>query len=65
MALRARLARAYIDASMKEEAINELDTLGEMQLDAGLREQARATIKFIITLKPPNVDSYQQLLEQM
>jgi tetratricopeptide (TPR) repeat protein len=65
MALRARLARAYIDASMKEEAIGELDTLGEMQLDAGLHQQARATINFIITLKPVNIEAYRQLLARI
>lgn len=65
MALRARLARAYIDAGMREEAIAELDTLGELQLDAGLREQAMATVRFIISLKPGNVEAYRQLLSQI
>jgi tetratricopeptide (TPR) repeat protein len=65
MALRARLARAYIDAGMREEAIAELDTLGELQLDAGLREQAMATVRFIISLKPGNVEAYRQLLSQL
>jgi len=65
MALRARLARAFIDAGMREEAISELDTLGELQLDAGLREQAQATVRFIISLKPRNMDAYQQLLTQI
>jgi tetratricopeptide (TPR) repeat protein len=65
MALRARLARAYIDAGMREKAIAELDALGELQLDAGLREQAIATVRFIISLKPKNVEAYQQLLSQL
>ena len=65
MALRARLARAYIDAGMREEAIHELDTLGELQLDAGLREQATATVRVIISLKPKNVEAYRQLLAQI
>jgi tetratricopeptide (TPR) repeat protein len=65
MALRARLARAYIDAGMREEAITELDMLGELQLDAGLRDQARATIRFIISLKPDKVEAYEQLLSQL
>jgi tetratricopeptide (TPR) repeat protein len=65
MALRARLARAYIDEGMREEAIAELDSLGELQLDAGLREQAIATVRFIISLKPKNVEAYQQLLSQL
>jgi tetratricopeptide (TPR) repeat protein len=65
MALRARLARAYIDTGMQDEAIDELDALGEMQLDAGLREQAMATVRFIISLKPGNVEAYRQLLSQL
>ena len=65
MSLRARVARAYIDAGMREEAIRELDTLGELQLDAGLREQAIATVRFIISLQPDNVEAYQQLLAEI
>jgi tetratricopeptide (TPR) repeat protein len=64
MALRARLARVYIDAGLREEAVHELDALGELQLDAGLREQAAATIRLIVSLKPENVESYRQLLSQ-
>jgi tetratricopeptide (TPR) repeat protein len=65
MALRGRMARAYIDAGQREEAIRELDTLGELQLDAGLREQAMATVRFIISLNPKNVEAYRQLLAQL
>jgi tetratricopeptide (TPR) repeat protein len=65
MALRARLARAYVDAGMRDEAITELDALGELQLEAGLREQAITTVRFIISLKPKNAEAYQQLLSQL
>lgn len=65
MALRARVARAYIDAGLQEQAIQELDMLGELQLDAGLREQAMATVRFIISLKPKNIEAYRQLLAQL
>jgi tetratricopeptide (TPR) repeat protein len=65
MSLRARLARAYIDQEKREEAISELDALGELQLDAGLREQARKTIQYIISLKPKNAEAYQQLLSRI
>jgi tetratricopeptide (TPR) repeat protein len=65
MSLRARVARAYIDAGMREEAIRELDALGELQLDAGLREQAIATVRFIISLQPQNIETYQQLLAEI
>jgi tetratricopeptide (TPR) repeat protein len=65
MSLRARVARAYVDAGMQEEAIHELDALGELQLDAGLREQAITTVRFIISLQPDNVEAYRQLLAQI
>jgi tetratricopeptide (TPR) repeat protein len=65
VSLRARMARAYIDAGMREEAIHELDTLGELQLDAGLRKQAMATVRFIISLGPKNVDAYRDLLARL
>jgi tetratricopeptide (TPR) repeat protein len=65
MPLRARMARAYIDAGMNDQAIQELDALGELQLDAGLRKQAMATVRFIISLNPKNVDAYRQLLAQL
>ena len=35
MAIRARLSQVYIERGMKQEAISELDALGEMQLEAG------------------------------
>jgi tetratricopeptide (TPR) repeat protein len=65
MPLRARLARAYIDAGMCEEAVRELDALGELQLDAGLRKQAIATVRLIISLNPKNVEAYHRLLAQL
>jgi tetratricopeptide (TPR) repeat protein len=65
MALRARLAGSYIEAGMRDEAVSELDTLGELQLDAGLREQTLATVRLIISLEPKNVDAYRQLLAQL
>ena len=65
MPLRARLARAYIDAGKQDEAIGELDALGELQLEAGLRKQAIATVKLIISLNPKNVEAYRQLLAQL
>jgi tetratricopeptide (TPR) repeat protein len=65
MSLRARLARVYIGAGMRKEAIDELDALGELQLERGLREQAITTVRFIISLKPENVEAYQELLSQI
>lgn len=63
--LRFRLAQAYLSQGKKKEAVAELDTLGELQLQAGRAQQAIETIQSIIKLNPPNVDSYQQLLRQI
>jgi tetratricopeptide (TPR) repeat protein len=63
--LRARLAQAYVDAGLRDEAIRQLDALGELQLDAGLRKQAMATVRYIISLEPEHVEAYRQLLAQL
>lgn len=63
--LRSRLARLYMEADMKEPAIEQLDALGELQLQAGLKKEAAATIRAIIALGPPNVEDYKQLLAQL
>ncbi len=60
--VRARLSRAYIESGMREEAIAELDAIGEMQLEAGMRDEAIQTIRLIISLKPANERAYKQLL---
>jgi tetratricopeptide (TPR) repeat protein len=63
--LRARLAQAHLDAGHTEEALDHLDKLGDLQLNAGREAQARATIRAIIALQPPNVGEYKLLLEQI
>jgi tetratricopeptide (TPR) repeat protein len=65
MSLRALLARLYTQQGMKREAIAELDALGEMQLEAGLRDEAVQTVKQIIALEPANVEAYRQLLDHI
>ncbi len=63
--LRRRLSEAYLAAGLKREAIAELDTLGELQLEAGLQEEAKETIRTIISLGPDDEEGYRRLLEQM
>jgi len=64
-ALRLRLAKAYLSQGRREEAVAELDTLGDLQLGAGRIDQAIKTIESIIELNPSNVTSYRQLLQQL
>ncbi|MDQ7026152.1 MAG: tetratricopeptide repeat protein [Anaerolineae bacterium] len=64
-ALRQRLASIYRRLNRTREAIEQLDALGELQLDAGLTQEACQTIKQIVTLGPENLDDYKRLLQQL
>jgi tetratricopeptide (TPR) repeat protein len=63
--LRTRLAQAHLDAGNVDQALVHLDKLGDLQVEAGRNEDAKATIRVIIALKPSNVEAYQQLLSQL
>jgi len=63
--LRTRLAQHHLNTGNAEEALKHLDKLGDLQLNSGRPGDARATIRAIIALNPPNVEAYQQLLEQI
>lgn len=63
--LRTRLAQAYLDAGDVDQALIHLDKLGDLQIEAGRVEDAKATIRIIVALNPPNVAAYKQLLAQL
>jgi tetratricopeptide (TPR) repeat protein len=65
MGLRARMAAVYARQGMTREAIAEYDALGEMQLEAGLREEAARTIQTIISLGPDDAEGYRRLYAQI
>jgi tetratricopeptide (TPR) repeat protein len=65
LAVHMRLAKLYLDMEMKEEAVAELDTVGEMQLKAGMADEAIRTVQAIIRLGPDDVAGYRQLLAQL
>ena len=65
MALRMRLGRAYLGAGLTTQAIEQLDALGDLQLQAGMVKEAATTIKSIITLNPPDIEQYRQVLAQI
>ncbi len=56
------LAEEYRQAGRIEDAIAQLDTLGEGLLNAGDREGAMQAIEAIIAMNPPNKADYQTLL---
>jgi tetratricopeptide (TPR) repeat protein len=64
-ALHARLAEAYRAAGRVADAIAQYDALGEIQLDAGQSQEAIKTIETILSLDPPNVEGYHELLRNL
>lgn len=65
MALRSRLAAVYRQTGNLTQAVEQLDSLAELQLEAGLHNDALVTIRRIIALNPRNVDDYRRLLRQL
>jgi tetratricopeptide (TPR) repeat protein len=65
MALRSRLAALYARMGRRDDAVTQLDALGELQLDAGMHAAAAGTIRQIISLNPPGVDDYRRLLSTL
>ena len=63
--LRKRTARLLLESGQKDQAVAELDSLGESQLEQGQLDEAIATVKQIIALGPQHVSAYLQLLEQL
>jgi len=62
IAIRARLARAYLKTGQREQALQELEALGDLQLEAGQTQAARETLRLLIRLSPEQASAYQQLL---
>jgi len=65
MALRSRLIAVYRQTRRIPEAVAQLDTLGELQLQAGMVQEACATIRQILTIQPEGGAQYRQLLTQL
>ncbi len=63
--LHKRAAQLCVEVGDRAGAVAHLDAMGELQLQAGRVQEAVATIKAIIALRPENVEAYRQLLEQI
>lgn len=63
--LRSRLAGIYRQMGRKDDALRQLDALGDLQLKAGLSADAAVTVKQIIKMEPPNIEQYRVLLQQL
>lgn len=63
--LRRKKAELYQQNGQVEEAIQELDVIGEVLLNAGDNEGAIQAIEAILELDPPNKADYQELISQL
>ena len=63
--LRRALVDEYQRAGKTEEAIAQLDAIGETLIEAGKKEDAVAIIQQILLLNPPNAEEYRTLLSQL
>jgi predicted Zn-dependent protease len=63
--LRSRLAGIYRQMNRGPEAIAQLDALGDLQLKAGMTQEAIITIKQLLRLGPENAQQYITLLRQL
>jgi tetratricopeptide (TPR) repeat protein len=60
-----QLVSVYKHLGLIDQAISELDGLGDMLLEAGRKPEAIQVIQDIISLSPSNIEDYQKLLEQL
>ena len=63
--LRIRLAQLNLNLGKRDEALQHLDILGDLQLEAGRRDAAVKTIEAILALNPPNRDAYADLYREL
>lgn len=65
ISLRIRLADLYRQMGHVDQAVEQLDTVGESFLDAGDTTGAVKILERIIDLNPPNIEEYHQSLIQL
>jgi tetratricopeptide (TPR) repeat protein len=63
--LRTALSEEYRHAERIPEAVAQLDSLGELLLNAGDREGAIQNIETIMAMNPPNMEDYKELLARI
>jgi tetratricopeptide (TPR) repeat protein len=63
--LRSRLAAIYRQLKRYGDEVEQLDKLADLQLDAGLTEDACNTIRQIVKRNPPNVNEYKEALQKL
>jgi len=65
MELRRALATLYQRAGKTDQAVEQLDVVGNTLLDSGDKEGAIEAITMILTMNPPNAEQYRQVLQDL
>ena len=60
-----RLAEHCQQNGQREDAIREWNKVGELLVESGDREGAKAAVRAILALNPPNAQRYQQFLDRL
>jgi tetratricopeptide (TPR) repeat protein len=60
-----RLAEQLQQNNQKDEAIREWNKVGELLVESGDREGAKAAVRAILAMNPPNAQRYQQFLDRL
>jgi tetratricopeptide (TPR) repeat protein len=63
--IRRRLADLYRKLGRNDDAVRQLDQVGELLIEAGDQEAAIKTILAILALNPPNAADYKNLLDEL
>ncbi|MFZ5908417.1 MAG: tetratricopeptide repeat protein [Chloroflexota bacterium] len=63
--LRRALAGCYHQAGRTDQAVAQLDAIGELLVDEGKKKEAAEVIQQILLMNPPNAEDYQRILEQL
>lgn len=63
--LRARLAQLYLNLGRRDEALENLDVLGDLQLEAGQKDAVVKTLEAILALNPPSREGYLDLYQKL
>ena len=63
--LRRALAGQYQQAGQIDNAITQLDAVGEILVEAGKKNDAIEVIQQILLMNPPNADDYRTLIQQL
>lgn len=63
--LRTRIAQLYLNIGRRDKALEHLDLLGDLQLDAGQKQAAIKTIEAILALNPPNAEDYSDIYREL